>query len=618
MEESIELKEKIRRIPKKPGVYLFKDQYDKILYIGKAKVLRDRVRTYFQESTPKNLKHISLLRKVKNVEWIVTSSEVEALLTEANLVKEYAPKYNVNLKDDKSFPYIQITNEPYPQVLLTRKIMKGGSKYFGPYTEVRTLRETLKVIHKVFPVRSCNYFINGDSIKQKKYSICLDYHIKKCQGPCEGLVSQKVYNQMIRSIIQFLHGRTNSIIHDLKEQMELASNEARYEEAALYRDQLRAVETFSNRQRKVTASFNDRDIIAIATRDSDACAVVIRLRNGRLVSREKVYLTGANSDDMEQTISDFLQQFYLDTDFVPNEIILPLYPGDLESIETWLKEKRGKRVNLVVPQRGEKVRLLKMSHQNAELLLEEYLRQKERRRELIPSMVEQLQNDLRLPIPPRRIEAFDISNIQGTNPVGSMVCFIDGVAKKNEYRKYKIKTVYGIDDVGMMREVIYRRYFRLKNENASLPDLVLVDGGKGQLGMAVSALRALELTYLPVVGLAKRLEEIFLPGYPEPQSIPKTSPGLILLRRIRNEAHRFAVSFHRQRRKKSMTQSVFDEIKGVGPVTRNRLFTYYENIQTIAAASIHEISDRIGVRPEIAKKIISKAKSFASFSGKNV
>lgn len=603
------IQDKIKQIPKKPGVYLYKDQDGKILYIGKAKVLRDRVRTYFQKSTPKNPKLISLLDKMRDVEWIVTGSEVEALLTEANLVKEHTPKYNVNLKDDKSFPYIRITNEPYPQILLTRKVVKDGSKYFGPYTEVKTLRETLKVIHKVFPVRSCNYLINENAIENNRYSVCLDYHIRKCQGPCEGFVSWETYNQMIRNVIRFLHGITNSIIHDLRVKMESTSKAVRYEEAALYRDQLKAVEAFSKRQRKVTASFDDKDIVAIAAQENDACAVVIRLRNGKMVSREKVYLVGTSDESREQTISDFMRQFYLDTDFIPEEIILPHLPTDEESIVEWLKSKRGKRVYLTVPQRGEKARLLRMSHQNAVLLLQEYRRRKERRRELIPAMVLQLQGDLRLSVPPRRIEAFDISNIHGTNSVGSMVCFVDGIAKRSEYRKYKIKLVEGIDDFAMMREVVFRRYKRLISENATLPDLILVDGGKGQLGMAVSALRAVGLTYIPVIGLAKRLEEVFIPGYPEPQSIPKTSPGLTLLRRIRDEAHRFAVTFHRQRRKKAMIQSVFDNIKGVGPVTRKRLFSHFENIQTIAATSAEEISEKTGVSLDLAEEIISNARS---------
>lgn len=610
----VDIKEKIRRVPRKPGVYLFKGNGGKILYIGKAKILRERVKTYFQKGPPSSPRLMTLVGKIRDLEWIVTGSEVEALLTEANLVKNHAPKYNVSLKDDKSFPYIRITNEPYPQVLLTRKVVKDGSRYFGPYTEVKTLRETLKVLHKVFPVRSCSYYIDRDSIEKEKYKACLDYHIKKCEGSCEGLVSEEAYNGMVQDVIRFLHGRTGSIVKALESSMEATSKATRYEEAALYRDQLRAVEAFSNRQRKVSATFDDKDIVALAVQESDGCTVVIRLRNGKLASREKVYLTGVDGEKREEAIRDFMQQFYMDTDFVPQEIIVSQLPADARSIVLWLEGKRGKRVYLTVPQRGEKVRLLRMAQQNADLLMEEYRRRKERMRELVPAMVQKLQSDLQLSVPPRRIEAFDISNIHGTNPVGSMVCFVDGVARKGEYRKYKIRSVKGVDDFAMMREVVFRRYSRLKSESAAMPDLILIDGGKGQLGMAISALQAVGLTYIPVVALAKRLEEVYLPGYPEPQSIPKSSPGLTLLRRIRDEAHRFAVTFHRQQRKRTFTRSIFDEIKGVGPVTRNRLLRNFENIEAIAQASAREVCEKTGVGNELAGEIISKARSVSSHS----
>ncbi len=593
---------------------MLKDGSGKILYIGKAKVLRDRVRSYFQKNLPSNPRLYSLVRRTRDLEWIVTSSEVEALLAEANLVKKHAPKYNVSLKDDKSFPYIRITREPYPQVLLTRRIVKDGSNYFGPYTEVKTLRKTLKVIHKVFPIRSCDYYINKESIEQNKHSVCLDYHIKKCRGPCEGLVSREAYNGMVHNVVRFLHGRTDSIIKDLKATMEAASEARKYEEAARFRDQLRAVETFSNRQRKVSATFDDKDIIALSVRDKDACAAVIRLRNGKVMSREKVYLLGVEEDNLRQAVHDFIRQFYMDADFVPREIIVRELPRDVDAITEWLERKRNKRVYLTVPRRGEKVRLLRMGEQNADLLLEEYRRRRKRRKELVPGMVQRLQSDLRLSVPPRRIEAFDISALHGTNPVGSMVSFVDGASEKREYRKYKIKSVRGIDDFAMIREVVFRRYTRLKSENATMPDLILVDGGKGQLGMAVSALQVLGLTYIPVVGLAKRLEEIYLPGYSEPQSIPKSSPGLTLLRRIRDEAHRFAVTFHRQQRKETVTRSIFEEIRGVGPVTRKRLLGSFDNVEAIAEASTTEVCEKASVGVRIADEIISMAKSTTTSS----
>ena len=602
------IQEKLSQLPRKPGVYLFKDNKGKTLYIGKAKVLTNRVRSYFHKSTNHSLKVNSLLRKVKDLEWIVTGSEVEALLTEANLIKEQMPHYNVLLRDDKSFPYIRITSEPFSQVFITRKVIHDNSKYFGPFTDVIDLRRTLKVLHKIFPIRSCDYNLNNTTISAGRYSVCLDYHIKKCQGPCEGLVTQKAYEEMIQNVIRFLHGQTSGIRKSLKERMESAANNMRYEEAATYRDQLQSVEKFAKRQNKATASFDDKDVIAIANDSNDACGVVVRIRGGRIVGREKVFLTGVLDETMERMVSDFIRQFYLITHFVPGEIVVPARPKDEKTLTNWLESKREKRLKFIVPQRGEKARLLRITRQNADLLLGEQLRKRKRRKELIPAMVSQLQEDLNLAVPPRRIEAFDISNIQGKQPVGSMVCFVDGKPKKSDYRKFKIKTVEGVDDFAMMREVVHRRYSRLKSEHDSFPDLVLIDGGKGQLSMAMSALQELGLSYIPVAALAKRLEEVFLPGHSDPQSVSKTSPGLILLRRIRDEAHRFAVSFHRQRRAKLITKSLFDDVKGVGPVTRKKLYDKFQNLESIAQASSSEIKEKIGVALPLATKIIKAAR----------
>ncbi len=602
------IQEKLSQLPRKPGVYLFKDNRGKTLYIGKAKVLTNRVRSYFHKSTNHSLKVNSLLRKVKDLEWIVTGSEVEALLTEANLIKEQMPHYNVLLRDDKSFPYIRITSEPFPQVFITRKVIHDSSKYFGPFTDVIDLRRTLKVLHKIFPIRSCDYNLNNTTISVGRYSVCLDYHIKKCQGPCEGLVTEKVYEEMIQNVIRFLHGQTSGIRKSLKERMESAANNMRYEEAATCRDQLQSVEKFAKRQNKATASFDDKDVIAIANDSNDACGVVVRIRGGRIVGREKVFLTGVLDETMERMVSDFIRQFYLITHFVPGEIVVPAKPKDEKTLTNWLESKREKRLKFIVPQRGEKARLLRITRQNADLLLGEQLRKRERRKELIPAMVNRLQEDLNLAVPPRRIEAFDISNIQGKQPVGSMVCFVDGKPKKSDYRKFKIKTVEGVDDFAMMREVVHRRYSRLKSEHTIFPDLVLIDGGKGQLSMAMSALQELGLSYIPVAALAKRLEEVFLPRHPDPQSVSKTSPGLILLRRIRDEAHRFAVSFHRQRRAKLITKSLFDDVKGVGPVTRKKLYDKFQNLESIAQASSSEIKEKIGVALPLATKIMKAAR----------
>ena len=363
------IQEKLSQLPRKPGVYLFKDNKGKTLYIGKAKVLTNRVRSYFHKSTNHSLKVNSLLRKVKDLEWIVTGSEVEALLTEANLIKEQMPHYNVLLRDDKSFPYIRITSEPFSQVFITRKVIHDNSKYFGPFTDVIDLRRTLKVLHKIFPIRSCDYNLNNTTISAGRYSVCLDYHIKKCQGPCEGLVTQKAYEEMIQNVIRFLHGQTSGIRKSLKERMESAANNMRYEEAATYRDQLQSVEKFAKRQNKATASFDDKDVIAIANDSNDACGVVVRIRGGRIVGREKVFLTGVLDETIERMISDFIRQFYLITHFVPGEIVVPARPKDEKTLTNWLESKREKRLKFIVPQRGEKARLLRITRQNADLLL---------------------------------------------------------------------------------------------------------------------------------------------------------------------------------------------------------------------------------------------------------
>jgi excinuclease ABC subunit C len=598
---------KIKQVPTKPGVYFFKDNSGDIIYIGKAKHLRNRVRSYFQKSKYQSPKNISMVKRINDIEWLVVGNEVEALLTEANLIKQHQPHYNVNLKDDKSFPYIRITKEPYPRVFITREIVRDGSKYFGPYTDVYHLRQSLKAVHKIFPVRSCDYFIDNDSISAKKVSVCLDYHIKKCQGPCEGKVSEKDYNAMIKQVVGFVQGRTKDTESYINDQMLQASDQMRYEDAGMYRNQIDAINNFNNRQRKVASDFEDRDVVALAKEEDFGIAVIVRIRNGRITSREKLSLR--NLDDDSKLMETILTRFYLESDFIPKEISVATKPNNLEQLIDWLKNKRNGSINLKVPERGEKAKELRLAYQNAKLLLGEWLINRKKRRELIPKMVNQLQEDLQLKVPPRRIEAFDISHLGGTNTVAAMVCFIDGKSKKTEYRKFKLKTVKGIDDFASMREIVYRRYKRVKKEGTGLPDLILIDGGKGQLSMAVSALRELGLDYLPIIGLAKKLEEVFVPGNSDPQSIHKQSSGLILLRRIRDEAHRFAINFQRQKRKDSISKSVFHDIPGMGDKRVNLLLKTYKNMKIIAALKPDEIHQALGISTKISKKIISTAKN---------
>ena len=600
--------DKLKNIPTKPGVYQFKNKDGDIIYIGKAKNLRNRVRSYFQKNKYQTPKNQSMIKRIANVEWIIVRSNVEALLTEANMIKEVQPKYNVDLKDDKSFPFIRITNEPYPQVLLTRTIEKDGSKYFGPYTDVKNLRYSLKALHKIFPVRSCSYYMDDQTVVAKKVKLCLDYHIKKCEGPCEGIVSRDHYNAMIERVIKFLHGRTKETEDYVRKQMDIAAADLRYEDAAMYRDQYNSIRRFKERQRKVAADFDDRDIFALARKDDIGVMTVLRVRNGRIFGREKISLQNLDVDE-SAIFASVISRFYMDTDFLPKEITVVTLPDGQDDLEEWLTEKKGSKVIIRQPQRGEKAKEVRLSYQNAKLLLGEWLINRKKRRELVPKMVNQLQDALQLKAPPRRIEAFDISHLGGTNTVASMVCFLDAKPKKSEYRRFKIKTVDGIDDFAAMREVVHRRYLRVKKEKGSLPDLILIDGGKGQLSMAVSALRELGLDYIPIVGLAKRLEEVFVPGISEPQSIHKQSPGLILLRRIRDEAHRFAITFQRSKRKLSL-ESAFNEIAGMGSKRVNILLMSFESTESIANADHQLISEKTGIPEKVAKLVIQKAKSF--------
>ena len=605
------IKDTVKNIPKDPGVYFFKNNKNDIIYIGKAKNIRNRVRTYFQKNKYQSPKNISMIKRIVDVEWIVVRNEVEALLTEANLIKKHQPFYNVNLKDDKSFPFIRITNEPYPRVFITREIVRDGSKYFGPYTDVIYLRRTLKAIRRIFPVRSCDFFIDENVIQEKKISLCLDYHIKKCEGPCEGLVSSHKYNEMIDSIISFLHGKTKKSEDYINNQMKLAARELRYEDAGIFRDQLHAMREFMDKQIKINADFDDRDIIGFSKQNDFGIVVIVRIRNGRIASREKLSLNNLDNND-SAVIRTVITQFYLDTDYIPSEICSQYKPDSIDELSKWLKEKKGKNVKIIEPQKGEKAKQVRLAHQNAKLLLGEWILNKKKRKDLIPKMIKQLQDDLQLKGAPRKIECFDISHLGGTNTVASMVSFFDGKPKKTEYRKYNIKTVSGIDDFASIREVVLRRYKRLKNEDKGFPDLVVVDGGKGQLSMAVSALRELGLDYIPTISLAKKLEEVFVPGQSNAQTIHKQSPGLILLRQIRDEAHRFAIEFQRGKRKKSITKSAFLSVKGVGIKKSQFLLSEYKDMSIIADLEIDKLVNELKVPASSAKEIIQIAKKIIS------
>ena len=601
------IKNKLNQLPTEPGVYHFYNDQQKIIYIGKAKNLKNRVKSYFQNKNSLSPKNATMLKHIKNIDWIIVRNEVEALMTEANLIKMHHPKYNIDLRDDKSYPFIRITNEPYPQVFLTRNIIKDGSKYFGPFTDVRHLRRTLKALQKAFPIRSCNYFIDSSVIKEKKISICLDYHIKKCEGPCEGLVSREKYSDMVNRIEDFMKGKTKPTEEHIKELMIAASNNQNYEEAKIYRDQLESIFEFKKKQSLVATDFVERDVIVLSKEDDFGIAVILRIRNGRIFSRDKLSFKKLDIND-GVNIRTIIMTFYLDSDFIPRELSLQVKPQYEKDLLDWLRQKRGRPVRFIYPQKGEKAKEIRITLQNAKLLLGEWKINKEKRKDQVPKILNQLKDDLSLTVPPKKIEAFDISHLGGTNTVASMVSFVDALPKKKEYRKYNIKSVADIDDFASIKEVVHRRYKRLIKENIRLPDLILIDGGKGQLNMALSALEDLGVGHIPIIGLAKRLEEVFIPGNSEPQSIHKQSPGLILLRRIRDEAHRFAISFQRSKRKKTVLNSVFSNISGLGVKRIRILMMAFDGPKNLAVQDEKIINEKTGIPIKICSEIIKVSK----------
>jgi len=598
---------KLKQAPTDPGVYQFFNSKNKIIYIGKAKNIKNRVRSYFQNSKNKSSKTITLVRNIEKIDWIIVRNEVEALMTEANLIKKHQPRYNIDLRDDKSYPFIRITNESYPQVFITRKIVKDGSKYYGPFTDSYQLRIILKAISRLFQIRSCSYVINQEVISKKKISVCLDYHIKKCEGPCEGLVSEYKYTKMIKRVEDFMRGKTKDLEHYLKMMMMESSKVQKYEEAATYRDQLNAINVFKKKQSQVATDFTERDVITVVKEGEIGVAVVLRIRNGKIFSRDKLHLKQLLDDDAS-ILKTVITRFYMDSDFIPQEISLQYPPKDENDISKLLRKKRKKKVNFVYPKIGEKAKELRVTLQNAKLLLGEWKIDIQKRKDYIPKTLQQLKDDLNMDVPPKRIEGFDVSHLGGTNTVASMVCFVDGKPKRSEYRKFNIKSVDGIDDFASIREVVLRRYKRVKNEKLPIPDLILIDGGKGQLSMALSALRELGMDYIPVVGLAKRLEEIYVPGNSEPQNLKKSSSSLILLMRIRDEAHRFAISFQKSKRKKDLTKSIFSNVNGVGKKRLEKLLQLFNGPKEISESSPKIIHSKTGIPIKIATEIIRTSK----------
>lgn len=593
------LKDKLAHLPTGPGVYKHKSEDGKVLYVGKAKNLRNRVRSYFQESRPKDGRLKALVRRIVDVEVIVTDTEAEALILENNLIKQLKPRYNVNLRDDKTYPYICIKNEPFPRIFTTRRVVRDGSQYFGPYTDGKRLKLLMRTIRNLFKLRTCSLNLSETNIAAGKFSVCLEYHIKKCAGPCEGFQDEASYLATIDRIRQLLNGKTRDLIVRLEADMKAAAANMNFEEAAELRDQIDAVTKYSERQNIVMQDQADRDICALAVDrvENAAMGVMFKVRDGKVLDRQHKLLRQIEGRTEEDLMQAFLEDYYTEASFFPDEILTTVALTEPAPLAEYLQAQRGKQVKIRVPERGDKAQLARMVAANARLLLDEFKLEKAKRDEgRIPHAVTTLKTDLRLNALPRRIECFDISHLGGTGTVASCVVFVDGKPKKSEYRTYKIQSAEGKpDDFQSMREVITRRYRRVDEEHKPWPDLIVIDGGKGQLSSAVEALKALGgYGQAPVIGLAKRLEEVFFPGDSESIRIPKTSASLQLLQRVRDEAHRFAITFQRKQRKKRVLHSELQDISGIGEKTAQKLLKAFGSVRKVKQASPEELEAVVG------------------------
>jgi excinuclease ABC subunit C len=632
----------LRQLPTSPGVYLMKDASGRVLYVGKADSLRSRVRSYFGTKEALDARIARMTREVADIDYILTDTVSEAFLLENNLIKEHRPRFNIRLRDDKSYPFVKITlGEDFPRIVRTRKLARDGSRYFGPYASASSVDETLKLLRKIFPFRTCNLEIpDGKRVLERP---CLLYYIKRCQGPCIQAIEKMDYRATIDRIVDFLDGRQEPIAADLRREMLESSAALRYEAAAVARDKLRAVERTMEQQKMAAYSRAEEDLIGMAREEEEACLQVLQVRNGKMIGREHFIVTGARDVPDDEVLGSFVLQYYAATQSVPRQVLVPSIPADAADLAAFLSDRRGSRVTVDVPRRGEKRRLLALATQNAVEALgkerAEWLADDQKRDEALVELSEALE----LTRPPERIECYDMSNIQGTAAVGSMVVFINGRPEPREYRRFRIRSGETPDDFRMMGEVLRRRLTRAAKLRAqtgylslaevgadeaaegdtgepvdeaarttrprdagwALPDLVIVDGGKGQLSTAVGVLEELQLADLPVAGLAKRFEELYLPHRSAPIVLPRNSQGLYLVQRIRDEAHRFAITYHREVRGKRALHSVFDEVEGIGPARKKALLRKFGSVRRIREASVEEVAETPGVNRELAERLKS-------------
>ena len=588
-------------MPAKPGVYLFKDKEGKVIYVGKAANLNSRVRSYFGAPSNLSSKIQRLVSKIQDFEFVVTNSEQEALILECNMIKKYTPRYNVRLKDNKTFPYLKINvNEDWPGVYITRRVQKDGARYFGPFASAGSVRKTLRLIKTIFPFRSCSKRIEG---KDKRP--CLDYYIRRCLGPCIGAVEKQEYHDVITQVILFLQGKQELILRELNTKMKAAAQQLQFERAALLRDQIKAIEKVIEGQRIAITLQGEKDVIGLAQNEKQAYVELFFIRNNKLIGQDHFIMEGIQGESPGQIMTSFVKQYYASASYIPPLILLQHPVDEPAVLSEWLEQQRGNKVELQVPRRGAKKKLVDTVAENAAQGLQ-LAQAKEMKVAVISSGLQELKNRLRLPKMPRRIECYDVSNIQGALAVGSMVVLEKGWPKPAHYRRFRIKTVAGADDYAMIQETLRRRFKRgLTGEGtwAVIPDLVLIDGGKGQLNAALEVRQELGLNSIPMVSLAKENEEVFIPGDPQPVYIAKDSPALHILQRARDEAHRFAISYHRRLRRKEVITSALDNIPGIGPRRKKALLKKFGSIEAIKEASSEELSQTEGITLALAQKV---------------
>jgi excinuclease ABC subunit C len=602
------LQEKLANLPTLPGCYIYKDAAGTVIYVGKAIHLRNRVRSYFQKSANHSPKTKRLVANIADMEWIVTDTELEALILECNLIKKHRPKYNVRLRDDKQYPYLILTTtEAFPRLLVTRRVKQGdGNKYFGPYTNSHAVYESMNLIYKVFPLVTCK----KEWTNKPQQRPCIYHHLGRCpEAPCAGLADKERYWEGVKSVEQFLSGRQDGLMRELKRKMEDAAENMEFERAAKLRDQLQSVNAIVERQKVVSTTTGDQDVLAVVSDENGACVQMFFIRGGKLIGQEHFLLEGTEGDEagIREATSEFVKQYYQDASFVPSEILLPSHVEEMEIIESWLRQKKGTKVSLHVPERGEKKRLLEMAATNAQLVLQQVRAQSAAEQSRVDAALRELADALEMPDSLlTRIEAYDNSNIQGRHAVGGMVVFEQGKPKKGDYRRFKLEIAQGEpNDFAMMFEMLTRRFNRMSSGDPKFlaePDLILIDGGKGQLSAARDAMRQFGYDF-PMIGLAKQYELVFLPGRDDPLELPRNSKALFLLQRVRDEVHRWAIGYHRNVRGRAAQMSVLDEIPGIGPTRRRELLKFFGSVEKMKNASVDDLASAPGMNKKAAQAV---------------